>query len=39
MERERRSFQIYSQFYEQILQQTTQTLHQTEQVVSGLLEV
>lgn len=38
MERERRSFQIYSQFYEQILQQTTQTLHQTEQDLKDLTD-
>ncbi|XP_073339210.1 uncharacterized protein [Pagrus major] len=31
MERERRSFLLYSQFYEQILQQETQLLHQREQ--------
>lgn len=32
MERERRSFLLYSQFYEQILQQQTQLLCQREQV-------
>ncbi|KAM7376223.1 hypothetical protein PAMP_005966 [Pampus punctatissimus] len=32
MERERRSFLLYSQFYEQILQQQTQLLYQKEQV-------
>lgn len=32
MERERRSFLFYSQFYEQILQQQTQLLSQREQV-------
>lgn len=32
MERERRSFLLYSQFYEQILQQETQLLCQREQV-------
>lgn len=32
MERERRSFQLYSQFYERMLQQETQLLCQREQV-------
>ncbi|XP_068195776.1 coiled-coil domain-containing protein 162-like [Antennarius striatus] len=36
MERERRSFLLYSQFYEQILQQETQLLHQREQDIKNL---
>lgn len=36
LERERRSFLFYSQFYEQILQQETQLLYQREQVRSPL---
>lgn len=32
MERERRSFLLYSQFYEQILQQNQKLLYQREQV-------
>ncbi|XP_051252376.1 uncharacterized protein si:ch73-242m19.1 isoform X2 [Dicentrarchus labrax] len=36
MERERRSFLLYSQFYEQILQQETQLLHQREQDLKNL---
>ncbi|XP_053290812.1 coiled-coil domain-containing protein 162 [Pleuronectes platessa] len=36
MERERRSFLLYSHFYEQILQQQTQLLHQKEQDLKNL---
>ncbi|XP_044023592.1 uncharacterized protein si:ch73-242m19.1 isoform X2 [Siniperca chuatsi] len=36
MERERRSFLLYSQFYEQILQQETQLLYQREQDLKTL---
>ncbi|XP_062252534.1 coiled-coil domain-containing protein 162-like isoform X2 [Platichthys flesus] len=38
MERERRSFLLYSHFYEQILQQQTQLLHQKEQDLKNLKE-
>lgn len=37
MERERRSFLLYSQFYERILQQETQLLYQREQVRVGIM--
>ncbi|XP_039992863.1 coiled-coil domain-containing protein 162-like [Xiphias gladius] len=36
MERERRSFLLYSQFYERILQQETQLLYQKEQDIKNL---
>ncbi|XP_072221575.1 coiled-coil domain-containing protein 162 [Leuresthes tenuis] len=36
MERERRTFQLYSQFYEQILQQETQLLYQRDQDFKSL---
>ncbi|XP_049452775.1 uncharacterized protein si:ch73-242m19.1 isoform X1 [Epinephelus fuscoguttatus] len=38
MERERRSFLIYSQFYEQILQQQTQLLYHREQDLKNLTD-
>ncbi|XP_047466605.1 uncharacterized protein si:ch73-242m19.1 [Mugil cephalus] len=39
MERERRSFLLYSQFYEQILQQETQLLYQREQDLKRFKDV
>ncbi|KAG7510523.1 hypothetical protein JOB18_024247 [Solea senegalensis] len=39
LERERRSFLLYSHFYEQILQQETLLLHQTEQDLKDLKEL